>query len=98
MKITDVTSFLTTESNSPTVFVKIETDEGITGYGEATIHFFPQAADGMLQDLKPYLIGEDPERIEYLWQACFRRLFMRGGPVTGAAVSGIDMWSGDIWI
>jgi galactonate dehydratase len=44
----------------------------------------------MLKDLVPYLIGEDPERIEYLWQSCFRRRFYRGGPATGAAISGID--------
>lgn len=96
MKITNVTTYLTREGSSPSVFVKIDTDEGIAGYGESTIHFFPQAAYGMLQDLKPYLIGEDPERIEHLWQMCFRRLFMRGGPVTGAAVSGIDMALWDI--
>ena len=49
MKITNVRSFLTSELGSPAVFVKIETDVGITGYGEATIHFFPQAVEGMLQ-------------------------------------------------
>ncbi len=96
MKITDVRYFLTTELGSPTLFLKIETDAGITGYGESTIHFFAQAAAGMLKDMIPYLIGEDPERIEYLWQSCFRRLFMRGGPVTGAAISGIDMALWDI--
>jgi galactonate dehydratase len=96
MKIKDVTWFLTTEGNSAALFIKIETDGDITGYGEATIHFFPQAVEGMLRDLKPYLIGEDPERIEYLWQSCFRRLFMRGGPVTGAAVSDIDQALWDI--
>lgn len=96
MKITDVSYYLTRELGSPALFVKIETDAGITGYGEATVHFFPQAVAGMIDDLRPYLIGEDPERIEYLWQSCFRRLFMRGGPVTGAAVSGIDMALWDI--
>jgi galactonate dehydratase len=50
----------------------------------------------MLEDLIPYLIGEDPERIEYLWQACFRRRFYRGGPATGAAISAIDMALWDI--
>ena len=96
MKITDVSYFLTTELGSPALFVKIETDAGITGYGESTIHFFSQAVAGMLDDLRPYLLGEDPERIEYLWQSCFRRLFMRGGPVTGAAISGLDMALWDI--
>lgn len=96
MKISNLSYFLTSETGSCALFVKIETDSGITGYGESTIHFFSQAVAGMLDDLKPYVIGEDPERIEYLWQSCFRRLFMRGGPVIGAALSGIDMALWDI--
>jgi galactonate dehydratase len=96
VQITNISYFLTTELRSPALFVKIETDAEITGYGEATIHFFPQAVAGMLEDLRPYLLGEDPRRIEYLWQSCFRRLFMRGGPVTGAAISGLDMALWDI--
>jgi galactonate dehydratase len=96
MKITDVKVFLTRDGSSPAVFVKIDTDKGITGYGEATIHFFPRAAAGMIEDLRGYLIGRDPERIEHLWQMCFRSPFMRGGPVTGAALSGIDMALWDI--
>ncbi len=96
MTITDVRHHLTTELGSPALFVFIETDDGVTGVGEATVHFFPQAVAGMLDDLKPYLIGEDPCRIEHLWQSCFRTLFMRGGPVTGAAIAGIDMALWDI--
>ncbi len=96
MKITRVEPYLTSDMRSNAVFLKIETDAGITGYGEATNHFLPQASFGMLQDLIPYLIGEDPERIEYLWQACFRRRFYRGGPATGAALSAIDMALWDI--
>lgn len=96
MQITDVRHHLTTELGSPALFVVIETDAGVTGYGEATIHFFPQAVAGLLDDLRPYLIGEDPRRIEHLWQMCFRTLFMRGGPVTGAAISGVDMALWDI--
>ncbi len=78
------------------VFVRIETDAGIVGYGDATNNFIPYSSEGMLKDLIPYLIGEDPERIEYLWQSCFRRRFYRGGPATGAAISGIDMALWDI--
>ena len=59
----------------PKVYVKIETDAGISGVGESTIVFMPHASFGLLQDLKPYLIGEDPERIEHIWQMCFRTLF-----------------------
>jgi len=93
MKITDVRLFLTAPKG---VYVKIETDDGISGYGESTINFFPRAAHGLLQDMKVFLVGEDPLRIERLWQTCFRSLFMRGGPVVGAAVSGIDMALWDI--
>jgi len=96
MKITRASHILTMDGNSPALFLKLETDAGMTGWGEGTIHFFPQAVAGMLTDLEPYLVGEDSERIEYLWQASFRRLFMRGGPVTGAAVSAIDMALWDI--
>ena len=75
MKITDVRTYLTMDGSSSAVFVAIDTDAGITGYGESTIHFFPQAAFGMLNDLRPYLIGEDARRIEHLWQMCWRRLW-----------------------
>jgi L-alanine-DL-glutamate epimerase-like enolase superfamily enzyme len=90
MKITDVTCILSTG-----VFVIVETDEGITGYGEGS-NFTPRAVAGMIEELKPYLIGEDPQRIEHLWQSCFRRPFLRGGPVTGSAVAAIDMALWDI--
>ncbi len=92
MKITRVEPILTGSD----VFLKIETDAGITGYGDATNHFLPYAAEGTLKDLIPYLIGEDPERVEHLWQVCFRRRFMRGGPATGTAISAIDMALWDI--
>ena len=96
MKITDVRNYLARDGGGPAVFVAIETDAGITGYGEATLQFYPQAVYGMLNDLRPLLIGEDPRRIEYLWQMCWRRLFARGGPISGSAVAGIDLALWDI--
>ncbi len=92
MKITKAETIMTGSD----VYLKIETDAGITGYGDGTNHFLPYAVEGTLKDLVPYLIGEDPERIEYLWQSCFRRRFMRGGPATGSAISAIDMALWDI--
>jgi galactonate dehydratase len=92
MKITGVEPIMTGSD----VFLKITTDAGITGYGDGTQHFLPYGAEGTLRDLIPYLIGEDPERIEYLWQSAFRRRFYRGGPATGAAVSAIDQALWDI--
>ena len=92
MKIVKVEPILT----GGDVFVRIETDAGIVGYGDATNSFVPYSVEGMLKDVIPYLIGEDPERIEYLWQSCFRRRFYRGGPATGAALAGIDQALWDI--
>jgi galactonate dehydratase len=92
MKITKAEPILTGDS----VFLKVETDAGIVGYGDATNHFLPYGVEGTLKDLIPYLIGEDPERIEYLWQVSFRRRFMRGGPATGTAIGAIDMALWDI--
>ena len=92
MKITSVDTILTGRD----ILVRVGTDAGIVGYGDATNHFLPYSVEGMLKDLIPYLIGEDPERIEYLWQVCFRRRFMRGGPSTGSAIAGIDQALWDI--
>ncbi len=96
MKIISAEPILTSDAGSNAVYVKIETDVGIVGYGEATNFFVPYSAYGMLKDLCPILIGEDPERVEYLWQSCFRRRFHRGGPASGAAISAIDMALWDI--
>jgi galactonate dehydratase len=96
MKITDVRNYLTTDGGGTAVYTAIETDAGITGYGDATLAFYPQAVYGMLGDLRQFLIGEDPLRIPFLWQMCWRRLFVRGGPISGAALAGIDMALWDI--
>jgi galactonate dehydratase len=92
MKISAVDTIMTGRD----VFVKISTDAGITGYGDATNHFLPYSVKGMLEDISPFLLGEDPQRIEYLWQVCYRRRFMRGGPATGSALAGIDQALWDI--
>jgi galactonate dehydratase len=92
IKITSMDTIMTGRD----VFVRLETDAGIVGYGDATNHFLPYSVEGMLKDLAPYVVGEDPQRIEYLWQSCFRRRFMRGGPSTGTAIAGIDQALWDI--
>ncbi len=92
MKITRFDTIMTGRDE----YVRLETDAGIVGYGDATNHFLPYSVEGMLKDLEPYVLGEDPQRIEYLWQSCFRRRFMRGGPSTGSAIAGIDQALWDI--
>ena len=92
IKITDVNVIMTGRDQ----YVRIDTDAGIVGYGDATNHFLPHSVEGMIKDLKPYVVGVDPQRIEFLWQSCFRRKFQRGGPSTGSAIAGIDQALWDI--
>ena len=88
MKITDIKVYLVQHGGT---YVKIETDEGLCGWGEATLGYSPQSVTGMLNDMRLYLVGQDPMRIELIWQSLFRDMFMRGGPSHMAAISGIDM-------
>ncbi|MDA0768784.1 MAG: mandelate racemase [SAR202 cluster bacterium Casp-Chloro-G4] len=82
------------------IFVKVETDEGISGWGEVTNYpgFVGNRAVGRyIQELKQFLVGQDPRAIEYIWQRTFR-LFTYTGTrgATTAAISGIDIALWDI--
>jgi galactonate dehydratase len=73
------------------IFVRIDTDEGLYGIGEATTEYFTKAVEAaIVDDIKPVLIGQDPTRIEYIWQLMQRLLWWRGGVVQTSAMSGID--------
>ena len=73
------------------VYVKIETDEGIYGIGEASLSGRSLAVSEALGHIKPLLIGQDPTQIEHIWQDIFRGTFWRGGPVLQSALAGIDI-------
>lgn len=73
------------------VYVKIVTDEGIYGIGEASLSGRNLAVVEALEHLKPLLIGRDPSRIEFIWQDIFRGTFWRGGPVMQSALAGVDI-------
>lgn len=77
-------------------FLKIETDEGITGYGEAIVEGRSRTVEMAVKELEPHLIGQDPRRIEHLWQAMYRGTFYRGGPILTSAISGIEQALWDI--
>ena len=83
-------------SNRNYIFVKVHTDEGITGLGEATLEGYDQTIKGLLKDLESLLIGEDPTRIEYLTQVMIRQKFWKGGVLKGTAVAGIELALWDI--
>jgi galactonate dehydratase len=94
MKITDVKTFLTHDPDRPErnySFVKVYTDEGLTGLGEAGINGKELALEGLVKTYAPLLIGMDPSRIEHIWQMLWRGQFFRGGHVHAAAVAAIDL-------
>jgi galactonate dehydratase len=78
------------------LFLKVETDEGITGWGEPSLEGQARAVIGALKDMEERVIGADPTKIERLWQILYRGAFYRGGPVTMSAISGIEHACWDI--
>lgn len=79
------------------VTLKIETDEGIYGIGDATVNGRELAVVSYLEDhLIPCLIGKDPQNIEDIWQYFYRGAYWRRGPITMAAISAIDIALWDI--
>ncbi|MEZ4684352.1 MAG: galactonate dehydratase, partial [Caldilineaceae bacterium] len=77
--------------------VKIETDQpGLIGWGEASLEGKPRAVAGCIEDMAPMIIGEDPRRVEYLWQILYRSAFWRQGIIGLTAISGIDQALWDI--
>jgi len=89
MKITRV-EILTADVGKIYVFVKLHTDEGVFGVGEPSCVGKEQAVVGAVHDLTHFLIGANPFEIERLWQAMYRTVIWRGGPVLMAALSGVE--------
>src|SRR5580698_5266960 len=98
MKITAIKSLICNARMRNWIFVKVETDQpGLMGWGEATLEWHTRSVVGALEDLATLLIGEDPRRIEHLWQMMFRQRFWHGsGIVRSTAMSGIDIALWDI--
>jgi len=99
LKITDVKVFGVTiepKSDRPYVFVKIETDAGVIGWGEATLEGKAAGTMATVRDLRDYIIGQDPMKVEHHWQSMYIHSFYRAGPVLGSAISGIDQALWDI--
>lgn len=77
-------------------FVEIITDDGLTGWGEAVLEGHCRAVLSCVEEMKDYLIGADPMRIEDIWTTLYRAGFYRGGGVLMSAISGIDQALWDI--
>lgn len=97
MKITSITPIFADGGHRIFVFVKIETDQpGLIGWGEASLEGKPRAVAGCIQDMEPMILGQDPRRVEYLWQILYRGGFWRMGVIGLSALSGIDQALWDI--
>ncbi|MDG2360238.1 MAG: enolase C-terminal domain-like protein, partial [Planctomycetaceae bacterium] len=98
MKITAVETLVCHARMRNWVFVKIVTDQpGLIGWGEATLEWHTRGVVGAVQDISELIVGEDPRRIEHLWQMMFRQHFWHGnGIVRSTAISGIDIALWDI--
>lgn len=98
MKITDIETLVCNARMRNWVFVKIVTDEpGLIGWGEATLEWHTRGIVGAVEDLAALLIGENPTRVEHLWQTMWRQHFWHGsGVIRSTAIAGIDLALWDI--
>jgi galactonate dehydratase len=92
IKVTKIETFVLKNS---WVFLKVSTDAGIAGWGEMLKDDAKACAAGALEVAR-YLVGQDPTRVVYHWQAIERGAFYRGGPIKTAILSGIDQALWDI--
>ena len=93
MKISDIRAYLVRPRWG---FVEIETDAGLIGWGEPVIEGKAATVRACVEEMKPYLIGADPMKIEDIWNVLYRAGFYRGGPVIMSAIAGIDQALWDI--
>jgi galactonate dehydratase len=93
MKITKLTTYLTPPR---WLFLKVETDEGISGWGEPVLEGRAQTVAAAVEELADYLVGKDPLRIEDHWTVLYRGGFYRGGGIHMSALAGIDQALWDI--
>ncbi|OCH85842.1 enolase C-terminal domain-like protein [Obba rivulosa] len=78
------------------LFVRVETEDGLVGWGEGTLEGHTEAIEGAYKDLIERFVGWDADRIQDIWQHAYRARFYRGGPVLMSALSGLDIALWDI--
>ena len=96
MKITDIKSYPVWVGHRNQMLVKVETDEGIYGWGEAGLSGRELAVAGAIRHYREFLIGRDPMRIGALWQEMYRSQYFEGGRALTAAIAAIDIALHDI--
>lgn len=93
MKISEVNTYLVRPRWG---FVEIITDDGFVGWGEGVLEGHASTVRACVEEMKPYLIGQDPKKIEDIWNVLYRAGFYRGGGILMSAISGIDQALWDI--
>ena len=96
MKVTAIKTFVCNAFRTNFVFVKVETDSGLYGWGEATLEYKEHTVEAAIHDLEGYLIGKDPRNIEAFRHDCYRDAYWRGGPVLMSALAGVEIALWDI--
>ncbi|MDB5530048.1 MAG: Galactonate dehydratase [Devosia sp.] len=96
MKITAIIPYPTWVGTRNQLIVKVETDEGIFGWGESGLSGRERAVVGAIEHYREFLIGRDPMAIGALWQEMYRSQYFEGGRVLTAAISAIDIALHDI--
>lgn len=96
MRITSVEPLVVDVGSRNWVFVVVETDEGVSGIGEGSLPGHPRAVAAAVEEYREYIVGEDPARIQHLWQLMYRQPFFRSGAVTLSAMSAIEQALWDI--
>lgn len=96
MKITNILPYPVWVGTRNQLVVKVETDEGIYGWGESGLSGRELAVAGAIQHYREFLIGRDPMQIGALWQEMYRSQYFEGGRVLAAAISALDIAFHDI--
>jgi galactonate dehydratase len=96
MHIRDLRVFHTEGVHSNWVLLKIYTDSGLTGVGEASMERHDAAIVTELESMKEFLVGKDPFQIEYIWNSLYKQTFWYGQVVTLCALSGVEQALWDI--
>jgi galactonate dehydratase len=97
MKITAIRTVVCNAEMRNWVFVRVETsDPGLYGWGEASLEWKTRSVAGAVEDFVPMLLGEDPTRIEHIYQKLYRQSFWRVGVIGMSAISAIEQACWDI--
>ncbi|MSV31566.1 MAG: galactonate dehydratase [Bryobacterales bacterium] len=99
LKITDLKTFIVNRGGTNAVnyvFVKIYTNQGLTGLGEGSVTSKEATVAAAIEEHKRYLVGKDPADIEMHWQAMYRWPRWRGGPILNSAISAVEIALWDI--